>query len=223
MVIDVFFLPGYRHISDKPYACSDCDYKGKTKADLESHQNTHKTGEVLFKCEVFQCDYSSRTLQALKRHDAKLHLERPSTYKCHCCDVEFERGTLLSKHLTSEHGFKLAPGHSRFIYKQDFDGFYRLQTKRVENLKEEQQTLATPIADDDKLNISYEIDNVSMPGTCATPINFRLKEIIRPKAMSTPSYSLFGDDSTQDSKDINDFAIVKNYEKIIKKRKLAEI
>ena len=208
----------YRHLTEQPFGCDECEYKAKTKRDLESHQKVHKTGD-LFKCEEFHCEYTSRTLQALKRHDAKVHLDRPPSYQCHCCDKVFEKGCLLSKHLIRDHGFQLAPGHSRFIYKQDFDGFYRLQTKRVENLKEIPQTVTAPPDDDAKIK-TYEIENISISENLSTPINIKLKEIVRPTKMDTPTYSIFGDDSTQDSKDINDFAIVKNYKKIIKKRKL---
>lgn len=201
-------------MSEKPFACEHCDFKAKTKLDLESHLKSHISGaENFFKCEVFQCEYSSKTLQALKRHDAKVHLGRPPVYQCHICSVEFERGNNLSKHLIGDHGFQLAPGHSRFIYKQDSHGIYRLQTKRVENLKES----PAPAKFNEDEAITYEVSEICM-GNNSTPINFKMKEVVRvSSAMNTPTYTIFGDDSTQDSKDINDFAIVKNY---FKKKKL---
>lgn len=205
-------------MTDKPFVCDDCDYRGKTKRDLEGHRSVHKTGENPFKCEVFQCNYSSKTLMALKRHDAKEHLGQPQTYQCHCCDKRYMRGYLLSKHLIKNHQFKLAPGHSRFIYKQELDGFYRLQTKRVENLKEGQQAVRRieDEEEDSNVNVTYEIEGISDMQNSTTPINIRMKKIVRQKM---PAHQ-FTEESNEDSKDINDFAIVKNYKKIIKRKKL---
>lgn len=213
----------YRHMADKPFACDECDYKGKTKRDLDAHKNVHNQDEFLFKCDVFQCSYVSRTVMALKRHDAKEHDGQPQTYQCHCCDKQYPRGYLLSKHLRKVHSFKLAPGHSRFIYKRDLDGLYRLQTKRVENLKGGNIRLVTPKVDDSQLEVSYEIDKITNTPGDATPINVRMKKVIRSRWQAEKStFSLFNEESTEDSKDINDFAIVKKYKKIIKRKKLEQ-
>lgn len=204
-------------MTDKPFACEECEYKGKTKRDLEAHQKVHDRDNV-YNCEVFQCNYTSRTLMALKRHDAKEHLHQPQTYQCHCCDNKYLRGHLLSKHLIKDHMFRLAPGHSRFIYKEDLDGFHRLQTKRVENLKDGIQPLVSPSIDDDSnMNVSYEIDKIS-DTPMNTTINVRLKRVVRPKPLDVPTFSLFTGISGEDSKDINDFAVVKNYKTSIKKK-----
>lgn len=205
-------------MKEKPFACDECDYRGKTKFDLEAHHNIHKNGDNLYKCEVFQCNYSSKTLMALKRHDAKEHLGQPQTYQCHCCDKRYMRGYLLSKHLIKEHQFKLAPGHSRFIYKQDLDGFYRLQTKRAENLKQGQLVLRVVDDEDSRIHVSYEIEGINDLNSM-TPVNVEVKKIVHPKT-NKPLTRLFSDESNEDSKDINDFAIVKNYKKIIKRKKL---
>lgn len=217
----IVYLAGYRHMKEKPFACDECDYRGKTKRDLEAHNRVHKNGEVLYKCEVFQCNYTSKTLMALKRHDAREHLGQPQTYQCHCCDKRYMRGYLLSKHLIKEHQFKLAPGHSRFIYKQDLDGFYRLQTKRAENLKHGSQPLRQAEEEDSNMNVTYEIEGISDMLNSTTPINVNIKKVSQPKSIASTSVThLFTEDSTEDSKDINDFAIVKNYKKIIKRKKL---
>lgn len=204
-------------MTEKPFKCDHdgCEYRGKTKRDLDGHRNVHKEGENLYKCEVFQCNYSSKTLMALKRHDAKEHLGQPQTYQCHCCDKRYMRGYLLSKHLMREHQFKLAPGHSRFIYKQELDGFYRLQTKRVENLKQSQEIVPQPMEEDSNMNVTYEIEGISDQQN-STPINVKMKKIVQPKTTAR----LVSEDSNGDSKDINDFAIVKNYKRIIKRKKL---
>lgn len=210
-------------MKDKPFSCDNCDYKGKTKRDLEMHSNTHKTGDkYLFKCEIFQCNYSSKTLNALKSHDAREHLGQCPIYQCHCCMKTYMRGYLLSNHLKKVHSFKLAPGHSRFIYKQEFDGFYRLQTKRLENLKVEPQSVFQA-EEYSNMDISYEIDQINETNVTETPINVRVRKIARLKPLEeTSSFQFLTEESTEDSKDINDFAIVKKYKKIIKKKKSGE-
>lgn len=202
---------GYRHMTEKPFPCEACDYKAKSKSDLESHQSSHKPDKDLFTCQ--HCNYFSKTLQALKRHDAKVHLGQAQIYRCHCCKLEFLRGNFLSNHLKEAHNFKLAPGHSRFIYKQDFDGFYRLQTHRVENLKES-QPLAAAVEEDSNMDVSYVIDFENMP-VGETSFNIKMKKVTRPKAPTTPA--LLTEESAEDSKDIMEFAMVKKYRKILKK------
>lgn len=204
-------------MTDKPFPCDECEYRGKTQLDLDSHSNVHKQGEEnRFICEVFQCEYSSRTLMALKRHDAKEHLGQPQIYKCHCCEKEYQRGYFLSKHLIKDHAFKLAPGHSRFMYKLDYDGFYRLQTKRVEDLKETYVPKPSMHEEESNVEVSYEIADIT---NNTSAINVTMKKILRLKEVGTPSHQPCTEESAEDSKDINDFAIVRNY---IKKRKLAE-
>ncbi|CRK96941.1 CLUMA_CG010295, isoform A [Clunio marinus] len=208
----------YRHITERPFACDECDYKGKTKQDLDGHSNVHKNRtENPYKCEVFQCNYSSKTLMALKRHDAKEHFGQPQIYACHCCKKTYLRGYLLSRHLMRLHSYRLAPGHSRFIYKRDADGYFRLQTKRVENLQSLSEPLCSMTDEDSNMVVSYEIDKIDL--NTDSLINVKLKKVERPKQMETPTYQFFTDASTEDSKDINDFAIVKHY---ISKRKNTE-
>lgn len=166
------------------------------------HTDRHKTGDF-FKCDVFQCNYSCRTLMALKRHDAREHLGQPAFYLCHIygCNKKFLRGYLLTKHLKADHDFTSPPGHSRFIYKQEEDGFYRLQTKRVENLKETKVTKG--VKDNfEGLKISYEIDSID---NLSDRLNVNLRQVSQDVVMKA------------DKKDINEFAIVKNYNKLIGK------
>lgn len=201
-------------MKEKPFACDICEYKGKTKSDLVSHKNVHKKPEdQLNKCEVFQCNYTSKTVMALKRHDAKEHLGQPQTYQCHCCKVNFKRGYLLSKHLVKEHAFKLAPGHSRFIYRMDIDGYYRLQTKRAENFKKTAEPTPTQLGtEDSNMEVSYEVDNIVDRHDNSTPINVNMKRILKAKVELSSA-----NEHSNDSKDINDFAVVRNYKKIIKR------
>lgn len=54
-------------------------------------------------------------------------------YMCHVCKKTYSQGSTLSKHLKSVHNFQWPSGHSRFRYKLETDGFYRLQTLRYES------------------------------------------------------------------------------------------
>lgn len=194
-------------MTEKPFACNECDYRAKTKNDLELHQNVHKDGNP-YKCQVFQCNYSSKTLMALKRHDAKEHLGQPQTYQCHCCPKRYMRGYILSKHLMKEHQFKLAPGHSRFLYKRDIDGFYRLQTKRVENLKSASQILGKTEED---VNVTYELEDIVIDKNFDSPVNIKVNEVI-----GTPLHLLTEESISK--KDINDFAVVRKYKSNMKRK-----
>lgn len=142
---------------------------------------------------------------SLKRHDAKEHFGKPQTYVCHIfnCSKKFLRGYLLTKHLKTDHDFILAPGHSRFIYKLEEDGFYRLQTKRVENLKE---TTFTGIKKNS--NVNYKIENV--------PTTFT-SNIINLKFIKTDDDPL-SPKPIENEKDINNFTIMKNYRRTMKKK-----
>jgi len=144
---------------------------------------------------------------ALKRHDAREHLGQPAFYICHIygCNKKFLRGYLLTKHLKADHDFISPPGHSRFIYKQDEDGFYRLQTKRVENLKETKVAVGSA-SGLSGAKISYQISSIN---NLSDVLSINVKEI-----SNNPDEEM----TEIDKKDINDFAIVKNYNKLIEKR-----
>ncbi len=53
-------------------------------------------------------------------------------YCCHVCQKRYRRGTYLTEHLKSVHNIKWPSGHTRFRYRRDDDGMFRLQTDRVE-------------------------------------------------------------------------------------------
>jgi hypothetical protein len=51
------------------------------------------------------------------------------------CEKIYTNGATLSIHLKNVHKYKWPSGHSRFRYKLDNDGYYRLQTLRYESVE----------------------------------------------------------------------------------------
>ena len=197
----------YRHVATKPFSCDhpDCKYRGTTKRDITMHKISH-ADEKMYKCEMFQCDFSAKTLMALKRHDAREHLGTPLTYQCHICEKNFTRGFALSKHLKKEHSFALASGHTRFIYKIDEDGLYRLQTKRVESLAANQQEVNVVSKFVPEADVSYSMATFIKGDEKHEGVFMKFERIKNPAKKITKR--VVPDDG---HKNINDFAIMKNY------------
>ncbi|XP_063901378.1 histone H4 transcription factor-like isoform X2 [Zophobas morio] len=122
----------YKHLNEKPYKCTQCNYRCVSKHNLDIHIKKHNPDSE-FKCS--DCDYTCRSLFGLDRHYQKNHgKEWNSVYECHNCKKQFIRGGFLTKHLMKVHNYHWPSGHSRFRYKEDQDGIYRLQTVRYETL-----------------------------------------------------------------------------------------
>lgn len=129
----------YRHIKERPFQCKICPFKAVTKRDLDIHTNKHDK-DFIIKCPVLECEYTCRSISCLRKHDEQEHGER-KIYKCHICDKTFNYGKRLSKHLISQHEYQYPPGHLRFTYKQDEDGFFKFQTMRLESLEVTKQIM----------------------------------------------------------------------------------
>ena len=129
----------YKHSNEKRFKCEFCDtYQAKTLNDLNKH--------ILLKhddaAEEYQCndceDFKTKNLNLMKKHMLKYHLNQSKLsylYKCHECDKSYSNGSTLSSHLKNAHNYKWPSGHSRFRYKLDNDGCYRLQTLRYESVE----------------------------------------------------------------------------------------
>ncbi|KAK9506537.1 hypothetical protein O3M35_008457 [Rhynocoris fuscipes] len=125
----------YRHLPYKPFKCTECSYVCKSKIDLSKHMMTH-SGNI-FICAQEGCNAQYRTVYSLDRHFEKEHTENPqlSKFACHLCSKTFTRGAKLTKHLCSKHKVTKTSGYSRFEYRREEDGYYRLQTTRLESLE----------------------------------------------------------------------------------------
>ena len=84
-------------------------------------------------CPFEECPYKSPHTQKMKIHLAQVHQEQGRRYCCHLCVKRFLRGHYLTKHLARSHLFRQPPGHSRFRYKLDDDGMFRVETIRFES------------------------------------------------------------------------------------------
>ncbi|XP_018319496.1 histone H4 transcription factor-like isoform X2 [Agrilus planipennis] len=145
----------FRHFSERPVTCSLCEHRCVNKQDLLQHMLVH-CSKSLFECE--ECNFSCRSMYGLDRHYQKEHdHEWTQTYECHVCKKTFHRGNHLTRHLIKTHGFHWPSGHSRFRYKVDPDGIYRLQTVRYESLEVTQEIINNSSVNKIEADTNYEL------------------------------------------------------------------
>ena len=83
----------------RPYLCTVCDKRFRTKQNLNQHKQTH-TGALLFSCT--QCEKQFATQRYLARH-MNVH---SSKYKCTECGKGFSNSHVLTAHRRSHSGEK---------------------------------------------------------------------------------------------------------------------
>lgn len=137
-------------------------FSAVTKWDLNKHiLNKHVVEPTTFYCEEFDCDFSCTKLTAMRKHERNEHGNGPNIYCCHLCEKRYHCGWSLSRHLIKYHGFQLPSGHRRFTYRQDIDGFYRVQLTRIESLEVSEQFKSKSKASVSMSNdVSYELDEI---------------------------------------------------------------
>lgn len=79
---------------DKTFACSDCSYRGNTKANLKSHLKSHRRDKN-YKCQ--QCGSLFTTSSNLAKHIRNIH-RAEKRYKCADCDKLFSTRESALKH-----------------------------------------------------------------------------------------------------------------------------
>lgn len=138
----------YKHTTQKSFKCSYCEHICKTQLDLQKHISLKHSESYEYQCN--ECDFKSKDLNIIKKHMLKSHMNVESssslsdgqsggTYMCHVCNKTYSQAATLSRHLKSVHKVSFNSGHSRFRYKLESDGYYRLQTLRYESLELVQQ------------------------------------------------------------------------------------
>ncbi|XP_071551578.1 histone H4 transcription factor-like [Panulirus ornatus] len=135
--------------------------------DLTRHLSVHSE-EPAYVCPFHDCEFKCRAVSTLNRHIKRIHNGlRKYHYACHMCNAKFSIGDGLTKHLIKVHSFVWPVGHTRFRYKQDEDGFYRLQTVRYESIE-----LTQEIGEDEENLQEEEVDSPpSSPSFSSIPVN----------------------------------------------------
>ncbi|XP_055695741.1 histone H4 transcription factor [Lutzomyia longipalpis] len=133
----------HRHMEERPFKCPLCPFKSVLQQDLETHSIIHGPRKV-FECSQYDCNFTSCSPKSLKRHESLKHMgPHAKIYLCDCCGRKYLRGDSISMHLKKAHGYKVPPGSSRFFYREGDDGFYHVQTMRIESLEVTKQIMAT--------------------------------------------------------------------------------
>ncbi|KAK6486264.1 histone H4 mRNAion factor [Huso huso] len=113
----------------------------KNSHDLRKHTETHNEGAA-YHCDVEGCTYSSRMAHSMSQHYKRVHEgDMVAKYKCHLCDKCFSWCYTLTLHLRKKHQLKWPSGHSRFRYKEDEDGYLRLNMVRYETVEVTEQIM----------------------------------------------------------------------------------
>lgn len=86
------------HTGEKPYGCSQCDYRCNQSACLKSHMRTH-SGEKPYVCQV--CNKRFRESGALRTHVRTHSGEKP--YECDSCDYRCAAYSGLRHHKKKNH------------------------------------------------------------------------------------------------------------------------
>lgn len=90
------------HSGDKPYNCTQCDYKSASQTNLSVHQAIHSKNRP-FKCQ--QCDKTFPWQSLLNRHLRRTHAsDKP--FACSFCDKKFTVNGLLQMHIRTHTGAK---------------------------------------------------------------------------------------------------------------------
>ena len=71
------------HTGEKPFSCSQCDYKCSVASSLKTHERIHRN-EKPFSCS--HCNYKSSTSGALKTHERTHTGDKP--FSCSHCDYK---------------------------------------------------------------------------------------------------------------------------------------
>ena len=85
----------------------------------------------------------------MDNHIKSHHQNLGDLYICHLCSKRFNEGYKLGRHLARTHDFKWPSGHSRFRFKEDEQGYYRIQTERFESLEINDEEMADDIHEEE--------------------------------------------------------------------------
>ncbi|KAI5098779.1 MBD2 (methyl-CpG-binding protein)-interacting zinc finger protein, partial [Silurus meridionalis] len=183
----------FRHCDERPFPCDFCESSFKNQHDLRKHMETHNEGAA-YHCTMEGCGYSSRMAHTMKQHFKRVHEgNMVSRYKCHLCDKNFSWCYTLTLHLRKKHQLKWPSGHSRFRYKEDEDGYLRLNMVRFETVEVTEELIKNMAEKRTPRKLSGSSAQTKRPAVQAESMN----DI--PTPSSYPSSSSFSSSSSSSS------------------------
>ncbi|KYO22867.1 hypothetical protein Y1Q_0003332 [Alligator mississippiensis] len=112
----------FRHCDECPFHCDHCESSSKNAYDLQKHVETHHESDA-YSCDMEGCIFTARTLQTLRHHYKRAHVNGTQKYKCHICQKCFSWCYTLTLHLCKTHKLS-CPSH--FRYRDVDDGYLKL-------------------------------------------------------------------------------------------------
>ncbi|XP_019384520.1 PREDICTED: histone H4 transcription factor-like isoform X1 [Crocodylus porosus] len=112
----------FRHCNERPFYCDHCESSFKNAYDLQKHVETHNDSDA-YSCDIEGCIFTARTLQTLRHHYKRAHVNGTQKYKCHMCQKCFSWCYPLTLHLRKTHKLSCP---SRFRYSEADDGYLKL-------------------------------------------------------------------------------------------------
>ena len=87
-------------ISDKPFSCTECEFRCNKKKNLSSHMKQVHSDERPFSC--LKCQYSYKSKSTLTRHMKHVHCdEKP--FSCTQCQYSCKTKSSLTQHMKQVH------------------------------------------------------------------------------------------------------------------------
>ena len=75
-----------KHLGDRPYMCSKCDYRGHDKSELLSHERGKHSDVKLFSCRF--CDFTAKYKGGVKNHETSMHVQSSEIFNCDRCNFK---------------------------------------------------------------------------------------------------------------------------------------
>ena len=95
----------YKHETNKPWKCDQCDFTHALEHGLKQHKkHSHPEESKLHVCHV--CGYKTPGFSNLKEHIEVKH-ENVKPFPCNVCDARFYRKTRLEQHVKGKFSYHL--------------------------------------------------------------------------------------------------------------------